>query len=146
MKSDDRLNFLRDVKATVRVTLSDSFRSLARLSIFTHLRNLYEKSLDDAVMVGTALLETAESVVITTLHAPASTTTARTRGRQNRGGRLAQGNHSHAHSVHVEGRAHGARAAASATAAEHVTEYQNRTITDGRQPSAASWRRLAERG
>ena len=38
--------FLTAGKALVRVNLSDSFRSLARLSNFTHLRNLYEKSLD----------------------------------------------------------------------------------------------------
>ena len=37
------------VKATASVTLSDSFRSLARLSNFTHLRNLYEKSLEGSM-------------------------------------------------------------------------------------------------
>ena len=42
----DRPIFFRAIKASVRVTLSDSFRSLASLSNFTHLRNLYEKSLD----------------------------------------------------------------------------------------------------
>ena len=44
--------FLRAVKASVRVTLSDSFRSLARLSNFTLLRNLYEKSLEEAQDAG----------------------------------------------------------------------------------------------
>ena len=55
--------FLCAVKATVRLiipylivwlnyTLSDSFRSLARLSNFTHLRNLYEKSLEEAQDAG----------------------------------------------------------------------------------------------